>query len=133
VEDKKNTDVICEEILREDISKLFGSSVLLYEIKGPFFFGASEKIFNTTSDFKSKPKFIIINMKEVPAIYLTGLHSLERLNLLCIKNNAKLMIYKLQARTYRAIEKYGFIKTLGEYNIYKNVEAAIIKISKYIN
>lgn len=128
IDNENNTDNLNEENIREDIFKQFGRTVILYEIKGPFFFGASEKIFNTTSNMMNKPKVIILKMKDVPAIDLTGIHSLERLHLLCKKHGVKLFLTNLHSQTHKAIEKYGFIKTIGENNIFNDIKAAINNI-----
>ena len=49
----------------------------VYEINGPFFFGAAEQFKDTIGQIAAKPKVLIIRMRHVPAIDSTGLHALQ--------------------------------------------------------
>src|SRR5690606_1662989 len=50
--------------------------VEIYEIDGPFFFGAAEKFNETIARLRGRPRVLIIRMRNVPAIDSTGLRSL---------------------------------------------------------
>ena len=51
----------------------------MYEINGPFFFGAAEKFKDTLSEVSKKPKVLIVRMRNVPAIDSTAMHALRDL------------------------------------------------------
>jgi len=53
--------------------------VEVFEINGPFFFGAAEQFKDTLNQVARKPKVLIIRMRDVPAIDATGLHTLQEL------------------------------------------------------
>src|SRR5205085_7888710 len=53
--------------------------VEVFEINGPFFFGAAEQFKDTLNQVAKKPKVLIIRMRDVPAIDATGLHALQEL------------------------------------------------------
>ena len=53
--------------------------VEVYEINGPFFFGAAEKFKDTLAEVSRKPKVLIIRMRNVPAIDSTAIHALQDL------------------------------------------------------
>jgi len=53
--------------------------VEVYEISGPFFFGAAETFRSRVADVSRKPKVLILRMRHVPAIDSTGLHALRDL------------------------------------------------------
>jgi SulP family sulfate permease len=53
--------------------------VEVYEINGPFFFGAAEAFRNAMGQVAARPRALIIRMRHVPAIDATGLHALHTL------------------------------------------------------
>src|SRR2546429_631404 len=53
--------------------------VEVYEINGPFFFGAAEMFKDRLGRIVGKPKVLILRMRHVPAVDSTGLHALRDL------------------------------------------------------
>src|SRR5690606_20516386 len=53
--------------------------VQVYEINGPFFFGAAETFKEQVSRIDKRPRVLILRMRHVPAIDSTGLHALSDL------------------------------------------------------
>ncbi|HET9454708.1 MAG TPA: sulfate permease [Gemmatimonadaceae bacterium] len=51
--------------------------VEVYEINGPFFFGAAERFKDTLARVAHKPKVLIIRMRNVIALDSTGMHALK--------------------------------------------------------
>src|SRR5919112_514787 len=52
------------------------AGVQVFEINGPFFFGAAEAFKDTLARVAGKPKVLIVRMRDVPAMDSTGLHAL---------------------------------------------------------
>jgi len=100
-------------------------NVSLYEINGPFFFGAADKFVNVIREIGIPTKILIIKMSNVPAIDATGYHALDMLYDMCKKHHTQLIMLNLQEQPINALEKYGFIDVLGKANICSNVEEAI--------
>ena len=65
--------------------KKIPDGAMVYEITGPIFFGASNKIANVIKN--SDKKVIIIRMRSVPAIDATGIHSFESIIKTCRQKN----------------------------------------------
>ncbi len=126
------TDVrfILDEHEDEDQIELIDSiktpeNVSLYEINGPFFFGAADKFVHAIREIGIPTKILIVKMSNVPAIDATGYHALTMLYSLCTKHHTQLIILNLQEQPFNALEKYGFIDVLGKENFCSNVEEAI--------
>ncbi|MEJ7812165.1 MAG: STAS domain-containing protein [Gemmatimonadaceae bacterium] len=49
---------------------------VVYEINGPFFFGAAETFKDTLARTMGKPRVLILRLRNVPAIDATGMHTL---------------------------------------------------------
>ncbi|MEK6265207.1 MAG: sulfate permease [Clostridium sp.] len=100
-------------------------NVSVYEINGPFFFGAADKFMHAVRELGIPTKILIIKMSNVPAIDATGYHGLEMLYELCKKHHTELIILNLQVQPLNALSKYGFIDLLGSENFCTSVEEAI--------
>ena len=100
-------------------------NVSVYEINGPFFFGAADKFIHATRQLGIPTKILIIKMSNVPAMDATGYHALEMLYEICKKHHTQLILLNLQYQPLNALEKYGFIEILGSKNICNSVDVAI--------
>lgn len=116
-EDREHLEIIDRIKTPENVS--------LYEINGPFFFGAADKFVNIIRQISIPTKILIIKMSNVPAIDATGYHALDMLYDICKKHHTELIMLNLQEQPFQALEKYGFIDDLGNENICSNVEQAI--------
>jgi SulP family sulfate permease len=116
-EDREHLELIDKVITPENVS--------LYEINGPFFFGAADKFVNLIREIDIPTKILIIKMSNVPAIDATGYHALDMLYDICKKHHTELIMLNLQEQPINALEKYGFLDVLGKENICSNVEQAI--------
>ncbi|MCB2289128.1 sulfate permease [Clostridium sp. CS001] len=99
--------------------------VSLYEINGPFFFGAADKFVHAIREIGIPTKILILKMANVPAMDATGYHALEMLYDICKKHHTQLIMLNLQEQPISTLEKYGFVETLGRENFCSNVEEAI--------
>ena len=81
--------------------------VQVYEINGPFFFGAAETFINTFRALDPKTKAIILRMRHVPMIDATAAAALKNVAERCTKQNIRLIITGLKE------ELRGTLKTSG--------------------
>lgn len=100
-------------------------NVSVYEINGPFFFGAADKFMKAIRELGVPTKILIIKMSSVPAMDATGYHALELLYEICKKHHTELIMLGLQDQPLHALSKYGFIDLLGCENICDSVDEAI--------
>lgn len=126
------TDVKCivDDINDDEISDVIRNvqtpkDVSIYEISGPFFFGAANKFVNAVREMGTPPKILIIKMESVPFIDGTAYHSLEMLYDLCEKHYTKLIILQIQEGPLKVLKNYGFTKLLGEDNFCNDMDGAI--------
>jgi SulP family sulfate permease len=117
-----NEDTDANEFLSEIVTP---EHISLYEVSGPFFFGAADKFVNVMREMNFSVKVLIIKMSTVPAMDATAFHSLETLHALCKKRNTKLILMGLQDQPYNVLSKYGFINTIGKENICRTINKSI--------
>ena len=99
--------------------------VQLYEINGPFFFGAAEKFFETIRQTGAYPKVLVVRMRHVPAIDATGIQALRDIHKKLLSNGATLILAELHSQPYIATERAGLLTTIGIVNVHANLVEAL--------
>jgi len=97
---------------------------LIYEINGPFFFGAADKFLDQISNVGQHNKNIIIGMKHVNFMDATALHAFKRMLNTCEKHQIKVYITGIQSGPYSTLEKAGLIVKIGQDHFLKSIEEA---------
>jgi SulP family sulfate permease len=112
--------------------KKIPEGVDIYEINGPFFFGAATK-FRDTLDKMSKPPIVrIIRMRNVPAIDYTGIHFLEEIFDESTKKGIEIIFSGMHAQPFRALEQSGFLKKVDDKNVCINIDYALARAAVII-
>ena len=99
--------------------------VEVYEINGPFFFGAAEKFKDTLSEVSRKPKVLIIRMRNVPAIDSTAMHALRDLVRRTRKDGTVVYFSDVHAQPLIALSRSELLEEIGEENLFGDVDAAL--------
>ena len=108
------------------------SKVVIYEINGPFFFGAADNFMKTFKTLEKTPKVLILEMSHVPAMDSTGYMALNRLHNICKQGGTKMMLVGLREQPLKTLENYEFIKKLGEHKVFQQLEQAIEASNLYL-
>ena len=95
----------------------------VYEINGPMFFGAADKLLDV--HFNEKTKCIILRMRSVNAIDATAMHSLEQLKAKCDANKIQLILSHLNEQPLKIVQKAGFDQKLGAENMCPHIDDAL--------
>ncbi len=99
----------------------------IFEINGPFFFGAASVFKENLRIIETNPEVLILRMRSVPAIDATGLAALEWILDSSIKKGTKIIISGINTQPHTAIKKAGIDKKIGEEHICKDINEAIKK------
>jgi len=99
--------------------------VEVYEITGPFFFGAAERLRDRLGRIAANPKVLILRMRHVPAIDSTGLHALRELVARGRGDGTLVILSDVHAQPVVALERSGMYDALGEENIHGNIDDAL--------
>ena len=97
--------------------------VRVYEISGPMFFGAADKILDIR--FKEYTRVLILRMRSVPAIDATAMNSLEQLLKKCKEKKVRLILSHVNEQPMRAMEKAGFVEAVGAENFCDHIDTAL--------
>jgi SulP family sulfate permease len=99
--------------------------VAVFEIHGPFFFGAADKFKSTLNRVDKKPRVLILRMRHVPTIDATGLRALEDVAEKTRRDGTTLMLSGLPARALSVISQSGLVDRIGEDNVLVTLDAAL--------
>jgi SulP family sulfate permease len=125
VEIQKQTD----EQLEQELSQLklppLPPGVLVYAIEGPFFFGAAEIFKNALAATHTDPKILILRLRWVPFIDITGLQTLEEIIQDMHTRKVRIILSGANARVEAKLRKAGIIKLLGKNNLFKEFSEAL--------
>ena len=105
--------------------------VEVYEINGPYFFGAGNKFEDLMATMGHKrPKVRIIRMRKVPFVDSTGIHNLTNLCLMSQKEGIQVVLSGVNAKVQDVLHKAGFDQMLGEENICSHIDLALARASE---
>jgi sulfate permease, SulP family len=108
-------------ILRRDVPP----GVEVYEINGPFFFGAADLLKDTMMGLDLPPRVIILRMRRVPAIDATAMHALDEFAAKCARQGTALLLSGVHAQPIFAMMRYGLVDRIGEENLFGNIDDAL--------
>ena len=113
-----------DEMLESDGGRLknIPDNTDVFEINGPMFFAASDKI---TVPLREGVKIIIIRMRGVPALDETAMRSLRGVYEICKERNVQMLISHANEQPLSVMKKDGFVEALGEENFLPNIDAAL--------
>lgn len=99
--------------------------VRVYEISGPLFFGAADKISEIV--FKDYTRCLILRMRAVPSLDSTALNGLELLCKKCKKQGVKLIFSHVNEQPLSVMKKSGLYAEVGEENFCLHIDEALEK------
>ena len=108
--------------------KVVPKDVRVYEISGPLFFGAADKIPEII--LKDYTRCLILRMRAVPSLDSTALNALELLLEKCKKQDVRLILSHVNEQPLNAMQKSGFYDAVGEENFCLHIDEALEKASK---
>ena len=132
---KAVTDEINEEsdIIKDNAEHLtIPEGVEVYEINGPYFFGAGNKFEEVMAAFGDRPKVRIIRMRKVPFVDSTGIHNLTNLCEMSHNEGIEVVLSGVCEKVHKQLEKARFYDILGSKNICSHINLALERANEII-
>ena len=99
--------------------------VEVYEINGPYFFGAGNRFEEIMASFGDRPKVRIIRMRKVPFVDSTGIHNLTNLCTMSKSEGIEVVLSGVSEKVHSQLNKARFYDLLGEQNICSHIDIAL--------
>ncbi|MGE4277479.1 MAG: SulP family inorganic anion transporter [Lawsonibacter sp.] len=97
--------------------------VMVYEITGPMFFGAADKIPHMNRD--TEKNVLILRMRAVPALDITALNGLRRLWEECCRKEIQVVFSHVNEQPMSVFQKSGLFDDVGADNFQPNIDDAL--------
>ena len=107
--------------------------VEVYEINGPYFFGAGNRFEDIMARYGDRPKVRIIRMRKVPFIDSTGLHNLENMCMMSQDEGITIVLSGVTPKVEAVLKRNHFDNLLGEENICNHIDIALARARQILN
>ena len=112
--------------------RIVPKGVEVYEVNGPFFFGAAETFKDTLGQIAKKPKVLIIRMRNVPAIDSTGLHALKDVVHRTRRDGTLVLLSDVHTQPLVALGRSAVLEDVGEENLFGNLDDALDRAREHL-
>ncbi len=113
-----------DEATKELLPKHLKDQIAVLEPEGPMFFGIADVIYRQV-DSLVHYKVLIVSLRYVPIIDLSGAFALEDMVKLAHKHGTKTIIQGMNPAVRRILTELSVIKNIGEENIVEDFSAAL--------
>jgi SulP family sulfate permease len=101
------------------------AGVEIYEINGPFFFGAAEKFKDTMATIAKPPRVLILRMRDVLTMDSTGMHALRDLIRRTRRDRTVVLLSEVRSQPLMAMGRSRLLDEIGDDNLCGSVEEAL--------
>ena len=106
------------------------AEVEVYEINGPFFFGAAETFKDTMGKVASRPAVLVIRMREVNALDSSGMHALREVAKRARCEGTTVLLADVQAQPIAALSGTAVLAEIGAANVFETLSGALVRARK---
>lgn len=115
-----------EEFRGRDMSAIeIPKRVEVFEIYGSLFFGAVRQFKESIRVVASKPKVLILRMRQVPSIDASGIHMLEELASDARESGQLLIFSAVAPSVFKVMDQCGFVEEAGRRNFAEDIFVAL--------
>jgi SulP family sulfate permease len=130
---RSETKVEEDDELAAAAKRVVPAGVQVYEVNGPFFFGAADKLRDVLNIVDKTPRVLILRMRHVPFIDATGLHILEQVHQNCTKTSTTLMLSGVRHQPLNALRKGEYLEAIGKENVIWDIDQALERAREIIS
>jgi SulP family sulfate permease len=101
--------------------------VAVFEVYGPFFFGAADKFKTAINRIDRAPRVLILRLRHVPAIDATALHALEDVCVRSARSGTHVVLSGVQPGPLATLRKAGVDALVGPANVTADIDTALAR------
>ncbi len=103
--------------------------VAVYEVNGPFFFGAATLIRDLDDVSAGKSRALVLRLRRVPFIDATAAFALRELVLSCRKRGALFKLCDVHTGPIDDLRRHGLLALVGETHVHADLESALASLA----
>jgi sulfate permease, SulP family len=104
--------------------------VTLLRIHGPFLFGTTEKLVESTANIEAFEPVVILRLRNMTAIDATGIHAIESFAKRLTESGRTLLLCGAMEQPSKLLQQPRFLDHVGRDNIMPNIQAALDRARK---
>jgi SulP family sulfate permease len=112
-------------------SKVIPEGSAIYELNGPMFFAATDKLLEIESEERGV-SVIILRASNMTLLDIEAIRNLEKMVDECKENGVIVIISHIKDQPLRAMQKVGLIDKIGSENFCNTIDEAIARAEKII-
>lgn len=101
--------------------------VAVFEIYGPFFFGAASKFKDALTQTDRRPRILILRMREVRGLDATAMRALQDVIDKVRRDGTTLILSGAPSQTLNLLERAGLLRTVDPQNLCANIDDALAR------
>ena len=109
------------------VGKDVPEGVVLYRVEGPFFFAAAEKLEAALRNSGGKPRAIILRLRNVPSMDVSGLHAFEVVVHKLRRDGVRIFLTAVQPLPMEVMEKAGLVDLIGKRKFCADIDEALAR------
>lgn len=106
--------------------------VLIYTIDGPLFFGAAETFERVLARTHTDPRLLIIRLKRVPFMDITGLQVLEEVIQQLHKRHIVVKLCEANTKVLNKLDRVGILHEIGAEHYHIDFNTALVKAVRHV-
>ncbi|SPO56007.1 putative sulfate transporter YvdB [Pseudomonas sp. JV551A1] len=103
------------------------SGVMVYTIEGPLFFGAAETFERALSQTHTDPELLVVCLKRVPFMDITGLQTLEEVIQQLHERQIVVKLCEANGKVLGKLERAGILRLLGPGHYHQTLGTALLE------
>lgn len=133
--DATEVSAISDQISRDEVEpeedpdslrgRIIPEQVQVFEINGPFFFGAADKFKNALTSINRPSEILILRMRHALSLDATALQALENVCVRSHKNGTCLLLSGVHEQPLQILISSGVADKVGRENIFPHIDAAL--------
>jgi SulP family sulfate permease len=130
VSDTTSVSPVTDDYIRDGLphtlqGRIIPPYVTLLRIHGPFLFGTTEKLVETSANIEAFQPVVILRLRNMTAIDATGIHAIESFAKRIRESGRALILCGAMEQPSKLLQQSRFIEHLGRENIMPNIQAAL--------
>jgi len=121
-----------EEELRANGHARLPPGILIYTIEGPLFFGAAETFERVLAQTHTDPRLLIIRLKRVPFMDITGLQVLEEVIQQLHKRNIVVKLCEANTKVLGKLDRVGILQEIGPEHYHADFNIALANAVSHV-
>ncbi len=111
----------------EDTDVVLPPGTEVFEVAGSFFFGSAQRFSEVLGEIQTRPRLVILRMRNVLALDSSGLHALEQVYKRLLRHGTYMVLSGVHAQPMNVLVRSGAYERFGTENVCSNFREAAVR------